>query len=177
LWFRSTHYGDDKDRVVIRSNGRPTYLAADVGYLIEKFGRGFDQLIYIWGADHHGTVARLRGAAQALGFGREQVQVMLIQGGGPIPQYVKTGKLVALGISSLAPSKFYPGLPTIAETFPGFETESWVAMLAPAATPKPVIAPWWRRTSVLTTPLSGWPPVAAPRSCSERSARRGPAER
>ena len=68
-----------------------------------------------------------------------QVQVMLIQGGGPIPQYVKTGKLVALGISSLAPSKFYPGLPTIAETYPGFETESWVAMLAPAATPRPVI--------------------------------------
>jgi tripartite-type tricarboxylate transporter receptor subunit TctC len=68
-----------------------------------------------------------------------QVQVMLIQGGGPIPQYVKTGKLVALGISSLAPSKFYPGLATIAETYPGFETESWVAMVAPAATPRPVI--------------------------------------
>jgi tripartite-type tricarboxylate transporter receptor subunit TctC len=68
-----------------------------------------------------------------------QVQVMLIQGGGPIPQYVKTGKLVALAISSTTPSKFYPGLPTIAETYPGFETESWVAMVAPAATPKPVI--------------------------------------
>jgi len=68
-----------------------------------------------------------------------QVQVMLIQGGGPIPQYVKTGKLVALGISSLSPSKFYPGLPTIAETYPGFETESWVAMVAPAATPRPEI--------------------------------------
>jgi tripartite-type tricarboxylate transporter receptor subunit TctC len=68
-----------------------------------------------------------------------QVQVMLIQGGGPIPQYVKSGRLVALGISSLAPSKFYPGLPTIAETYPGFETESWVAMVAPAATPRPAI--------------------------------------
>jgi len=68
-----------------------------------------------------------------------QVQVMLIQGGGPIPQYVKSGKLVALGISSRSRSKFYPGLPTIAETYPGFETESWVAMLAPAATPKPTI--------------------------------------
>ena len=68
-----------------------------------------------------------------------QVQVMLIQGGGPIPQYVKSGKLVALGISSLSPSKFYPGLPTIAETSPGFETESWVAMVAPAATPRPTI--------------------------------------
>jgi len=68
-----------------------------------------------------------------------QVQVMLIQGGGPIPQYVKSGKLVALGISSRSPSKFYPGLPTIAETYPGFETESWVAMVAPAATPRPTI--------------------------------------
>ena len=68
-----------------------------------------------------------------------QVQVMLIQGGGPIPQYVKSGKLVALGISSLSPSKFYPGLPTIADTYAGFATESWVAMLAPAATPKPAI--------------------------------------
>ena len=68
-----------------------------------------------------------------------QVQVMLIQGGGAIPQYVKTGKLVALGISSLAPSKFYPGLATIAETYPGFETESWVAMVAPAGLPRPLI--------------------------------------
>ena len=68
-----------------------------------------------------------------------QVQVMLIQGGGPIPNHVKSGKLVALGISSLQPSKFYPGLATIAETYPGFETESWVAMVAPAATPRPII--------------------------------------
>jgi len=68
-----------------------------------------------------------------------QVQVMLIQGGGSIPQYVKSGKLVALGISSRSPSKFYPGLPTIAETYPGFETESWVALVAPAATPRPTI--------------------------------------
>ena len=68
-----------------------------------------------------------------------QVQVMLIQGGGPIPQYVKSGKLVALGISSRTRSKFYPDLPLIAETYPGFETESWVAMVAPAATPRPVV--------------------------------------
>jgi tripartite-type tricarboxylate transporter receptor subunit TctC len=68
-----------------------------------------------------------------------QVQVMLIQGGGSILQHVRAGKLIALGVSSLAPSKFFPGLPTIAETYPGFETESWVAMVAPAATPKSVI--------------------------------------
>jgi tripartite-type tricarboxylate transporter receptor subunit TctC len=68
-----------------------------------------------------------------------QVQVMLIQGGGSIQQHVRTGKLVALAISSLERSKFYPELPTIADTYPGFETESWVAMFAPAATPRPVI--------------------------------------
>lgn len=68
-----------------------------------------------------------------------QVQVMLIQGGGSIPQYVATGKLVALAVSSLERSKFYPGLPTIAETYPGFETESWVGFFAPAATPREVL--------------------------------------
>ena len=78
LWFRSTAFGDDKDRVIIRSKGQPTYFAADIGYLVEKFGRGFDQLVYVWGADHHGTVPRLRGAAEALGFDPQQVQVLLI---------------------------------------------------------------------------------------------------
>lgn len=68
-----------------------------------------------------------------------QVQVMLVQGGGSIIQHVKTGKLVALAISSLERSKFYPELPLIADTYPGFETESWVAMFAPVATPSPVI--------------------------------------
>jgi len=68
-----------------------------------------------------------------------QVQVMLIQGGGAIPQYVKTGKLVALAVSSLERSKFYPELPTIADTYPGFESESWVGLFAPAATPRFVV--------------------------------------
>jgi tripartite-type tricarboxylate transporter receptor subunit TctC len=68
-----------------------------------------------------------------------QVQVMLIQGGGAIPQYVKTGKLVALAVSSLDRSKFYPELPTIAETYPGFESESWVGMFAPAGTPRALL--------------------------------------
>ncbi len=77
LWFRSTTFGDDKDRVVIRSNGRPTYFAADIGYVAEKFSRGFDHLIYIWGADHHGTVARNRNAAQAMGYDRDAVQMLL----------------------------------------------------------------------------------------------------
>jgi len=68
-----------------------------------------------------------------------QVQVMLIQGGGAIAQHVKAGKLTALGVSTAARSKFYPDLPTIAETYAGFESESWAAIFAPAATPKPVL--------------------------------------
>lgn len=77
LWFRSTAFGDDKDRVIVKSNGEKTYFAADIGYLAEKFSRGFDHLIYIWGADHHGTVARVRNAAEAMGFDRASVEMIL----------------------------------------------------------------------------------------------------
>ena len=77
LWFRSTAFGDDKDRVIIRSNGEPTYFAADIGYVAEKFSRGFDHLIYIWGADHHGTVARVRNAAAAMGYDPNAVEMKL----------------------------------------------------------------------------------------------------
>jgi len=77
IWFRSTEFGDDKDRVIIRSNGEPTYFAADIGYVTEKFSRGFDHLIYVWGADHHGTVARVRNAAQAMGYDPDAVQMLL----------------------------------------------------------------------------------------------------
>jgi arginyl-tRNA synthetase len=77
LWFRSTAFGDDKDRVVIRANGEPTYFAADIGYVVEKFSRGFDHLIYVWGADHHGTVARVRNAAEAMGFDKAAVEMLL----------------------------------------------------------------------------------------------------
>jgi arginyl-tRNA synthetase len=78
IWFRSTEFGDDKDRVIFRSNGEPTYFAKDIGYLMHKFERGFDELLYLWGADHHGTVARLKNAAEALGFGRDNANVLLI---------------------------------------------------------------------------------------------------
>ena len=78
VWFRSTAFGDDKDRVIYRSDGRPTYFAADIGYVTEKFSRGFDHLIYIWGVDHHGTIARNRNAAQAMGYDPEHYQVLLI---------------------------------------------------------------------------------------------------
>jgi arginyl-tRNA synthetase len=76
-WFRSTEFGDDKDRVIFRSTGEPTYFAADIGYVAEKFSRGFDHLIYVWGADHHGTVARVRNAAGAMGYDRDAVQILL----------------------------------------------------------------------------------------------------
>ena len=78
IWFRSTAYGDDKDRVVYRSGGEPTYFASDIGYVAEKFSRGFDKLIYIWGADHHGTVARVRNAAEALGLDNDSVEMLLV---------------------------------------------------------------------------------------------------
>lgn len=78
LWFRSTAYGDDKDRVLRKSNGQHTYFGSDVGYLVDKLGRGFDELIYVWGADHHGTVARLRNAAAAMRFDPGKVRVLLI---------------------------------------------------------------------------------------------------
>ena len=77
LWFRSTGFGDDKDRVLIRSTGEPTYFAADVGYVVEKLSRGFDHIIYIWGVDHHGYIARTRGAAEAMGFDPARVEVLL----------------------------------------------------------------------------------------------------
>ena len=102
LWFNSTAYGDDKDRVVIRSNGEPTYFASDIGYLVEKFSRGYDELIYIWGSDHHGTVARLENAAQGLGFDTAAVNVLLIswvhfvRDGEEVSMSKRTGEFVTL---------------------------------------------------------------------------------
>ncbi|MFN2484470.1 MAG: arginine--tRNA ligase [Candidatus Limnocylindria bacterium] len=79
LWFRATAFGDDKDRVLVRSNGEPTYFAADVAYLLDKLGRGFDRLVYILGPDHHGDVARLKGAAAALGHDPAAVEIIIYQ--------------------------------------------------------------------------------------------------
>jgi arginyl-tRNA synthetase len=78
-WFRSTTFGDDKDRVLLRSDGRPTYFAADVAYLLDKFDRGFDRLIYILGPDHHGTIARWKGAASGLGYDPDRVEFIIYQ--------------------------------------------------------------------------------------------------
>jgi len=79
LWFRSSDFGDEKDRVVRRSNGTHTYFAADIGYLLNKMERGFAHLIYVWGADHHGMVPRLNAAYQALGFDEKDLTVLLVQ--------------------------------------------------------------------------------------------------
>lgn len=77
--FRSTDYGDDKDRVVVRDDGRPTYLLADIAYHNDKISRGYDKIIDIWGPDHHGYIARLAGAVQALGYPKENFQVVIAQ--------------------------------------------------------------------------------------------------
>jgi len=102
LWFRSTAFGDDKDRVIFRSNGEPTYFAADIGYVTEKFSRGFDHVIYIWGADHHGTVARVRNAAEAMGYDREAVEMKLyswvrfVRDGQEISMSKRSGEFITL---------------------------------------------------------------------------------
>jgi len=79
LWLKSTAYGDDKDRVVIRDNGIPTYLAADIAYHRNKFERGFDTLINIWGADHHGYICRVKAAIEAMGYQPDHLEVLLLQ--------------------------------------------------------------------------------------------------
>ena len=102
VWFRSTAYGDDKDRVLIRSNGAHTYFAADCAYLIDKLGRGFDHLVYVWGADHHGDVVRVRGAAEAMEFDPSALEIILYQfvsflrGGEPMSMSKRAGSFVSL---------------------------------------------------------------------------------
>jgi arginyl-tRNA synthetase len=78
-WFRSTAFGDEKDRVVQRENGLYTYFASDIAYHLNKYERGFETIIDIWGADHHGYIPRVRGAIQALGLDPERLQVALVQ--------------------------------------------------------------------------------------------------
>ena len=101
-WFRSTAFGDDKDRVLVRSDGRPTYFASDIGYVVEKFSRGFDHLIYIWGADHHGTVARVRNAAEAMGYDKAAVEMILtgwvhfLEGGKELSMSKRAGTFISL---------------------------------------------------------------------------------
>jgi arginyl-tRNA synthetase len=79
LWFKSTEFGDEKDRVIVRDNGVKTYFASDIAYVLNKLERGFEHLLYIWGADHHGYIARLRAVLIALGGPPERFEVLLVQ--------------------------------------------------------------------------------------------------
>ncbi len=79
LWFRSTAFGDEKDRVVIRDNGQGTYFASDIAYHLDKFARGYDRVINIWGADHHGYVPRVKAALTALGKDESKLDILLVQ--------------------------------------------------------------------------------------------------
>jgi len=101
-WFRSTELGDDKDRVLIKQDGSYTYLLPDIAYHRDKFERGFEQLINIWGADHHGYIPRMKAAIEALGHGRDQLEVEIIQlvhlfkDGEKMKMSKRTGKAVTM---------------------------------------------------------------------------------
>ncbi len=102
LWFRSTAFGDEKDRVVQRANGQITYFASDIAYHLEKYERGFERMIDVWGADHHGYVPRLKAALTALGYDAGQLEVLLVQfailyrGGERMQMSTRSGEFVTL---------------------------------------------------------------------------------
>ena len=102
LWFASSEFGDEKDRVVKRSNGETTYFASDIAYHLDKFRRGFDWLIDIWGADHHGYVPRMKAAVQAMGYDPDALSLILVQlvnllrAGEPVAMTTRGGQFVTL---------------------------------------------------------------------------------
>ena len=102
VWFRSSDFGDDKDRPVIKSNGETTYLAPDLVYHRDKFNRGYDRLIDVLGADHHGYVPRLKAGIEAMGFDRDKLDVVLVQmvnwlrAGKPVSMSTRAGQYVTL---------------------------------------------------------------------------------
>jgi arginyl-tRNA synthetase len=102
LWFRSTDYGDEKDRVVVRDNGQKTYFAHDIAYHADKLERGFERVIDIWGADHHGYVPRIKAALAAMGDDPEKLTVLLVQfavlyrGGQKVQMSTRSGEFVTL---------------------------------------------------------------------------------
>ncbi len=101
-WFRTTDYGDEKDRVVVRSSGQTTYFASDIAYHQDKFDRGFERIIDVWGADHHGYMPRMKAAIEAGGHDRNQFEVILVQlvnllrGGVPVAMSTRAGEFVTL---------------------------------------------------------------------------------
>jgi arginyl-tRNA synthetase len=102
LWFKTTDFGDDLDRVVVRENGSHTYFASDIAYHLEKFNRGYDKIINIWGADHHGYIARVKASIKALGFDNKKLEVLLVQfanlyrGGVKVAMSTRSGSFVTL---------------------------------------------------------------------------------
>ncbi|MBN2538923.1 MAG: arginine--tRNA ligase, partial [Deltaproteobacteria bacterium] len=100
LWFKTMDFGDEKDRVVVRGNGDPTYFAADIAYHQDKYSRGFDKVINVWGADHHGYIPRMQAGIQALGRKKEDLEIVLVQlvnllrGGVPVPMSTRAGEFV-----------------------------------------------------------------------------------
>jgi arginyl-tRNA synthetase len=102
VWFRSTDYGDEKDRVIVRSGGDPTYFLADIAYHYHKFQRGFEHAIDFWGPDHHGYIARMEGAMRALGVEDDWLEVQILQqvafieGGEPINMSKRKGQFVTM---------------------------------------------------------------------------------
>lgn len=101
-WFKTTDYGDEKDRVVVRDNGQPTYFASDIAYHYDKLARGFDLAINVWGSDHHGYIPRVKAALQALGLDQEKLKVLLVQfavlwrGGEKVGMSTRSGEFVTL---------------------------------------------------------------------------------
>jgi len=102
LWFKTKDFGDEKDRVVVRKNGHTTYFASDIAYHMDKFERGFERVIDVWGADHHGYISRVTGAIEASGFNRNRFKVILVQlvnllrGGEPVAMSTRAGEFVIL---------------------------------------------------------------------------------
>ncbi|SPF44994.1 Arginine--tRNA ligase [Syntrophobacter sp. SbD1] len=102
VWFKSTAFGDEKDRVVVRANGASTYFAADLAYHRDKFERGFESVVDIWGADHHGYVERMLAGVQAMGRTRDDLRIVLVQlvnllrGGAPVAMSTRGGEFVTL---------------------------------------------------------------------------------
>ena len=102
LWFRTTEYGDEKDRVVVRDNGIHTYFASDIAYHLEKFERGYDNVINVWGADHHGYIARVKASIAAFNHDPEKLEIILVQfanlyrGGKKVQMSTRSGSFVTL---------------------------------------------------------------------------------
>ena len=101
-WFAASELGDDKDRVVIKSDGSPTYMGADIAYHQDKVDRGFDKLINVWGADHHGYIDRMKASIEALGYDRDMLEIIIVQmvnlirGGETMPMSKREGEFVTM---------------------------------------------------------------------------------